>query len=158
MSQTSATELRANGLAFARRGDLVRAQQYLSAAMAKGLDERIAVPEIVKVCIAASRLRAALSFAEPYLARNPDDAGMQYVVGTIHMALGNLGEASERLDGALRADHLMTDALFSMAVLAHERGDTKGARSSLEQYLRDQPNGRYARRAQSMLASLGGES
>ncbi len=154
----SASELRAQGLGFARRGDLVRAQQYLSAAKERGFDERIIIPEIVKVCIASSRLRAALAFGEPYLARNPQDAGMQYVIGTIHMALGNLQEASTHLNGALRAGHLMPDARFSLALVARERGNVELVRTNLKAYLAESPEGRYASRARSMLAQLGGES
>jgi tetratricopeptide (TPR) repeat protein len=158
IASVAASELRAQGLGFARRGDLVRAQQYLSASMAKGFDEGVIVPEIVKVCIASSRLRAALAFAEPYLMRNPEDAGMQYVVGTIHMALGNLQEASAHLDGALRAGSLGEDALFSLALVAEQRGDHEIVRTNLERYLSGSPRGRYASRAKSMLAKLGAGS
>ncbi len=158
ITNVAADELRTSGLAFGRRGDLIRAQQYLSAALEKGYEETVVVPELVKVCIASSRLRAALSFAEPYLAHNPGDAGMQYVVATIHMALGNLREALKRLDGALRADELMTDARYSMAVVAFRQGDLPSARMRLEEYLRFAPKGRYAPHARTMLVSLGGES
>jgi len=158
ISNVEASELRAQGLGFARRGDLVRAQQYLSASMAKGFDEQVVVPELVKVCIASSRLRAALAFAEPYVARHPQDAGMQYVVGTIHMALGNLEEASMHLDGALRSRSLMQDALFSLALVAKARGQISMARENLEKYLARNPKGRYANRAKSMLARLGADS
>lgn len=158
ISRVQASELRAQGLSFARRGDLVRAQQYLSAAMAKGFDERIVVPEIVKVCIAASRLRAALAFAEPYVLNHPEDAGMQYVVGTIHMVLGNLQAASDHLGGALQANRLMKDALFSIALIASERGNTRAARKNLEEYLLARPRGRHAIRAKRMLARMGAES
>jgi tetratricopeptide (TPR) repeat protein len=126
--------------------------------MAKGFDERVVVPELVKVCIASSRLRAALAFAEPYVARNPQDAGMQYVVGTIHMALGNLEEASGHLDGALRSRSLMQDALFSLALVAKARGQFSMARENLEKYLAHNPKGRYASRAKSLLARLGADS
>lgn len=158
IAKVGAAELRAQGLGFARRGDLIRAQQYLSASMAKGFDERIVVPELVKVCIASSRLRAALAFGEPYLARNPEDAGMQYVVGTMHMALGNLQEASSHLDGALRAGNLMGDARFSLALVAEKRGDVEVVRTNLITYLLESPKGRYASRAKSMLAKLGAGS
>ncbi|MCP4446825.1 MAG: hypothetical protein GY811_15975 [Myxococcales bacterium] len=158
IASVEAAELRSQGLGFARRGDLVRAQQYLSAARQKGFDERVVVPELVKVCIAASRLRAALAFAEPYLRRHPGDAGMQYVVGTIHMALGNLHEASNHLSGALFAGHLMTDAAFSLALVAEERGQPELVRAHLQEYLAESPRGRYALRARSMLLSLGADS
>ena len=154
IASIEASELRSQGLAFARRGDLIRAQQYLSAAMQKGFEEKVIVPELVKVCVASSRLRAALAFAEPYLDRHPQDAGMQYVVGTIHMALGNLHSATAHLAGALEPGNLMHDAYFSLAMIAHERGQLERERVKLEQYLGAEPDGRYAAKARTMLKRL----
>ncbi len=154
ISKVSASELRARGLSFARRGDLTRAQQYLSAAQEKGFDETIIVPEIVKVCVAASRLRAALAFAEPYLERHPEDAGMNYVVGTIHLALGNLQRASTHLNGALQPSLIMIDAAYSLALMASEENRPQEARRHLEHYLRVQPEGQFSKRARIMLDRL----
>jgi tetratricopeptide (TPR) repeat protein len=154
ISSVSAGELRAKGLAFARRGDLTRAQQYLSAAQQKGYDESVIVPEIVKICVAASRLRAALAFAEPYLERYPEDAGMKYVVGTIHFALGDLQRATAHLSGALRPSAIMIDAAFSLALIAHDQGQPQEARLHLKRYLKVQPRGRFATRAKHLLAKL----
>lgn len=151
IASTPAAELRSKGLAFARRGDLTRAQQYLSAAQAKGFDEKVIVPELVKICIAASRLRAALAFAEPYVDKHPEDAGMSYVVGTIHLALGNLQRASTHLTGALQPSHIMIDAAYSLALIAFEEGQTVQAREHLEHYLRVQPEGQFANRARNLL-------
>lgn len=153
IASVSASELRRTGLAFARRGDLLRAQQYLSAAHLKGYEETVVVPELVKVCIAASRLRAALEYGESYLQDHPDDAGMSYVIGTIHLALGNLGEASLRLQGALRPAEVMIDAAFSLALIASRRGQLELADEHLRRYLAHKPSGRYALRARAMLST-----
>lgn len=157
IASVPAAELRAKGLAYARHGDLTRAQQYLSAAQLKGFDETVVVPEIVKICVAASRLRAALAFAEPYLERHPEDAGMNYVVGTIHLALGNLHRATSHLNGALRPSAIMIDAAFSLALIAKDQGQPQEARLHLEHYLNLRPRGRYASRAQHLLAQLGAQ-
>lgn len=154
IASVSATDLRARGLAFARRGDLTRAQQYLSAAHQKGYDETVVVPEIVKICVAASRLRAALAFAEPYLQRHPGDTGMNYVVGTIHLALGNLQRATTHLNGALQPSAIMIDAAFSLALIARDQGQPQEARQHLKRYLELEPGGRYATRARHLLATL----
>ena len=154
IASAPASLLRRQGLAYARRGDLVRAQQYLAAAKLKGFEPKIVVPELVKVCVAGSRLRAALQYAEPYLRRNPEDAGMNYVVGTIHIALGNIQRASEHLTGALRADEIMVDAAFSLAVLAAKEGRFEEQRSHLRHYLELRPNGRFSIRAKVMLAKV----
>lgn len=148
-----ASELRNQGLNFARAGDLTRAQQYLAAAYGKGFDEQIVLPEIVKVCVAASRLRAALSYAEPYLDRHPEDAAMSYVVGSIHLALGNLQQASEHLAGALQPGE-MVDAAYSLAVAESRQGQMESARKHLQLYLTKSPQGLYASRAKRLLASL----
>lgn len=154
IASIDASELRAQGLAFARTGDLTRAQQYLAAAYAKGFDESLVLPEIVKVCVAASRLRAALSYAEPYLDRHPNDAGMSYVVGSIHLALGNLQLAAMHLNGALEPTELAIDAAYSLAVVESRQGQPEEARKHLQHYLRIAPKGRYATRAKRLLASL----
>lgn len=151
IATTPAAELRAKGLAYARRGDLTRAQQYLSAAQAKGFDEKVIVPELVKICIAASRLRAALAFAEPYVDKHPEDAGMNYVVGTIHLALGDLQRASSHLTGALQPPHSMIDAAYSLAFIAIEEGRISEARKHLEYYLRAAPEGQFANRAKNLI-------
>jgi tetratricopeptide (TPR) repeat protein len=154
IATTPAAELRAKGLAHARRGDLTRAQQYLSAAQAKGYDEKVIVPELVKICIAASRLRAALAFAEPYVDKHPEDAGMNYVIGTIHLALGDLQRASTHLSGALQPSHIMIDAAYSLALIAIEEGRTSEAREHLEHYLRIAPQGQFATRSKNLLARV----
>ncbi len=154
IASAPASLLRGQGLAYARRGDLVRAQQYLAAAKLKGFDPRIVVPELVKVCVAGSRLRAALLYAEPYLRRHPEDAGMSYVVGTIHIALGNIQRASEHLTGALRGNEIMVDAAFSLAVLAAKEGKIEEERDHLQHYLELRPNGRFSVRAKVMLAKV----
>jgi len=154
IARISADQLRARGLAFARRGDLTRAQQYLSAAKLKGFDERIVVPEIVKICIAASRLRAALAYAEPYLQRHPDDTGLAYVAGTVELALGRVQEARVHLRGALHSDPAMLDAAFSLAMIAKDEGHSDMARQHLQHYLERQPAGRFATRAKRLLAAL----
>ncbi len=154
IASVPAAELRAKGLAYARRGDLTRAQQYLSAAKQKGFDERVVVPEIVKVCVASSRLRAALAFADPYLAKHPEDAGMNYVVGTIHLALGNVQRASSHLSGALQPKIIMIDAAFSLALIAQDNHEPEEARRHFQHYLRVRPKGRYAARATHLLAQL----
>lgn len=149
-----ASELRAQGLDFARSGDLTRAQQYLAAAHAKGFDEGLVLPEIVKVCVAASRLHTALSYAEPYLDRHPGDAAMSYVVGSIHLALGNLQKASGHLNGALEPGELLIDAAYSLALVENRRGRGGLARKHLQHYLSVAPKGRYAVRARKLLASF----
>lgn len=157
IAAVSAAELRTRGLAFARVGDLTRAQQYLGAAQLKGFDSRIIVPELVKICVAASRLRAALLYAEPYLERYPGDVGMRYVVGTLHLALGNLRRAASHLDGALQPGDLMIDAAFSLALAARGDGRRDDVQRHLEHYLRVRPQGRYATRARRILATMGAE-
>ena len=46
---------------------------------------------LVRVCIASSRLRAALGHAEPFLRRHPDAWQLRYLVAAIHLALGAAG-------------------------------------------------------------------
>ena len=53
-------ELYDTGLRLARTGDLLRAEQYVKGAMERGFPVERALPALLKICIAASRLNAAL--------------------------------------------------------------------------------------------------
>src|SRR5262245_47189859 len=60
------------GTLFARAGDVVRAEEYFVSAMNEGYPEERVLPPLLRVCVEAHRLTAALAYAEPYLAREPN--------------------------------------------------------------------------------------
>jgi hypothetical protein len=145
----------AKGVAFARRGDLTRAEQYLSAALLRGHARRPTVIALVRVCVAASRMRVAAHHAESYLREVPDDASMHYIAGTVYVALDQDRAARDHLLAAIGSPRPVSEAAV---VLAEITDSPDRRRELLALYLQRQPEGRLAARAQRELALLAEES
>ncbi len=154
LARTSYETLQAQGIAYANAGDSVRAQQYLSAALLKGAPESVVIPQLVRVCISGSRLRAALQYAQPYVEKHPDDSGMQYVVGAIHRALGDVKEAQVYLHRALNAEKPMEEAAYELSLVGKDLGDVVMQEKFLSMYVERNPKGRYALRSKHRLQEL----
>jgi tetratricopeptide (TPR) repeat protein len=137
----------------ARRGDSVRAEQYLSLALDRGYDAERALPLLLQVCLSSSRLRAALDHAEPYLRDHPDAETLRYLVATIHVGLGQTSEARVELEQLLRANPDSRDAHYLLGILDSD-GDVDSARTHLRAYLDVAPKGDRAPEVRSRLAEL----
>lgn len=146
-------ELFQAGRDAAARGDTVRAEQYLSAAIERGYNRAKALPLLLRVCLSSSRLRAALTHAEPYLRDHPEDDGLRYVVAIIHMGLGKTDEARLDLIELLRHDDQNADAHLLLGIL-ESRSDAVAARDHFRTYLELAPHGEHAGEARSRLAEL----
>jgi hypothetical protein len=57
----SAEDLFREGVAYALRGDTLRAEQYLNASKQRGHDPEAVVTWLVRVCVASSRYQTALT-------------------------------------------------------------------------------------------------
>lgn len=123
----SATGLVARGREAVKRGDAVRAEQYLSMAIDAGADSREVMPLLLEACLASSHLRAALNYAEPYLLDHPQDDALRYLVATIHLGLGQAVPAKRELRLLLERDGINADAHFLLAIIESE-GDASAAR------------------------------
>jgi Flp pilus assembly protein TadD len=149
----SASELFALGMQLAARGDALRAEQYLLLARRAGYPEQRVIVPLVRVCIASSRLRAALGHAEPYLRRHPETWQLRYLVAAIQLALQRPALALGELRRILRARPAAAQAHYLMAVALRDGlGDPDGARASFERYLQHAPRGEHAREALAWLA------
>lgn len=145
--------LYARGVAWARRGDLVRAEQYMALAVRAGYPHERALVALVEACLAASRLRAALVHAEPYLRRRPDAWRVRLLVGAIHAALGDDARARVELERVTTQLPSAVDAHYLLAILLHERlHDTAGAGASFRAYLAHAPHGPHGAEARAWLA------
>ena len=145
VSEASAEELFATGMASASGGDLVRAEQYLAAAGARGYDETKIIGPLVRVCVAASRLRQALLYAQPYLRTHPEDWRLRFVVATIHLGLESVADARRELDRVVLAAPEVPEPHFALATLLRERlHDDAAARPHFERYLSLAPTGAHA--------------
>lgn len=149
----SAAQLFAHGMQLAARGDPLRAEQYLLLAMRAGHPEQQVIVPLVRVCVASSRLRAALGHAQPYLRRHPDAWQLRYLTAAIHLALGQPGAALIELRRILQARPQAAQAHYLAGVALRDGlHDPDAARASFERYLRHAPRGAHAREVLAFLA------
>lgn len=144
------------GKALAAIGDLVRAEQYLTAALERGADEAKVVPTLLRVCLEGKRYRAAIDYGEAYLRKHPKDARLRYLLGTLHYAIGDTSRAREHLAQvtAELPDH--ADAHYALAVVLHDgEHDVVAADKHFRAYVQLAPNGPHADEARAaMLRSV----
>jgi len=141
------------GREAAERGDSVRAEQYLSLALERGYDAGRVLPVLLRVCLASSRLRAALDHAEPYLRDHPEAEALRYLVATIHAGLGQTDEARLALEQLLRTNPNSADAHYLLGILDAD-GHVPSALAHFRAYLDVAPQGEHAAEVRSRLAEL----
>jgi tetratricopeptide (TPR) repeat protein len=145
-------KLLARGRAFARVGDLTRAEQYLAAALDAGADVGVALPMLLRVCIAEQRYRAAITYAEPYLKKRPEDTRLRFVIASLYSTIGETVIAQEHLEKVVKAQPENAEVHFAMGMLALESdGDMVTADGHFREYLRLEPQGPHAAEARSHL-------
>jgi len=141
------------GREAADRGDSVRAEQYLSLALERGYDESRVLPVLLRVCLASSRLRAALDHAEPYLRDHPEAEALRYLVATIHAGLGQTEDARLDLGQLLRTNPNSGDGHYLLGILDSDT-DASSAHAHFRSYLDVAPQGEHAAEVRSRLAEL----
>jgi tetratricopeptide (TPR) repeat protein len=140
------------GKAFARIGDLTRAEQYLSAALDEGADPRVVLPLLMRVCVESGRLRVAIRHADDFLKRHPDDTRLRYLLGTLYAAVGEPANARRQFEQVLERDPDNADAHYALAMLARDvDGDYARADHHFREYLRLNPSGPHAQEARGSL-------
>lgn len=150
-----AAELYRRGIALGHAGDLIRAEQYLAAAIDRGYPAEEALPPLLRVCVASSRLRAALGHAEPYLQRHPEAWSLRYLVASIHLGIGNVEEARSSLERVISDAPDQPDAYFLLGVVLRDGvGDRPAAARRFERYLELAPNGAHVSEAKAALVAL----
>jgi tetratricopeptide (TPR) repeat protein len=129
----------------ASRGDLLRAEHYLSAARRKGYDEAAVVYWLVRVCISGGRYQSALGHAADYLRKHPSHWSLRLVVASIYEALGDFARARSELELIVRAQPDQALPRYRLAVLYRAwLSDTELARPHLQAYLALSPDGPHA--------------
>lgn len=156
VANVRASELYEQGLALAERGDLVRAEQYLGAAMQQGYPERVAIARIVDVCVLASRFRVALAYADPYLERNPGDWSLRFVVATVLEGIGDAVRAERELRRVIEQAPDVAAPRFALGrMLADRDPASPEAEAHFRRYLELEPQGRHAFEVQERLRPRG---
>lgn len=151
LDTVTAEQLYAQGVQLGRAGDLVRAEQYIAAAIDRGYPEERALPTLMAVCVEASRLSAALGYAEPFLARHPTHWPLRLLVASIYMGLDQHERARDELRRVLQdapADAEPPEAHYFLGVLHRDRfDDLETAREHFRRYLALAPDGPHRHEA-----------
>jgi len=155
LTTATPSELYETGIRYANQGDFVRAEQYLSSAIDRGYSEAEALPQLVKVCLVSSRYRSALSYALPYLDRNPDAWRLRYLVASIHLGIGD-GEAARReLETVVQQVPDSAQPRYLLAVVLRDSvGQPDAARVHFERYLELDPEGDHGAEVRASLRKL----
>jgi hypothetical protein len=136
------------GNQLAESGDSIRAEQYLSAAMARGYPEGEVIPRLMEVCVQASRLSAALSYAEPYLDRHEREWPLRMLVATIQMSLNHTSTARVNLERVLEQVPDEPEPHYLMGVLLRDRLSERAASNEhFARYIELAPDGRHVSEA-----------
>lgn len=139
-----------------RRGDLVRAAQYFESALAEHPEDGRILRSVLRVCVAAGRMRQALRHAEHYLHRHPRDWRLRQLVATLQSSVGEFADAQLQLREVVRQQPAEPLPQYLLAVLLWEQAkDGTSASIHFTRYLRLAPNGRHAPQARAALARLG---
>jgi hypothetical protein len=80
-------KLTAKGDMAAAVGDLTRAEQYFSAALAAGGDSALLTRRLLRVCVGDHRYQMAAGYAEDHLRHYPDDVEVRRVLLAIQTGL-----------------------------------------------------------------------
>lgn len=145
------------GVFHAGRGDLIRAEQYLSAARERGYDPSTAVYWLVRVCVSAGRYHSALRHSASYLRGHPDSWGLRLVVASIYEALGDFHEAQLNLERIVASEPQYALAHYRLAMLYHRRTPLpERALPHLRAYLQLAPHGPHVAEARILVAELAG--
>ena len=138
----------------AQRRDLLRAEQYLTAARQRGYDEARTTYWLVRVCISAGRYHSALRHAAQRLDRNPYEWRLRLVVASLHEALGDRERAQSELENVVRSRPGEPLPRYRLAILYREDPVlSERASEHLSRYLALDPRGVHAQEVRAMLSS-----
>ncbi len=145
LDQIEAAQLFRYGNMLAESGDSIRAEQYLSAAMERGYPDTEVLPRLLEVCISASRLSAALSYAEPYLERHQEEWPLRLLVASLQMSLNQNALARTNIERVLETVPDEAEPHYLMGVLLRDRyTDTDASNAEFRRYLELAPGGNHA--------------
>ena len=136
-----------------RRGDTVRAEQYLALAFNKGDSPGKVLPGLLQACIEGSRLRAALGYAETYARAHPERYSLRYLVATILVSLGQSHDAVVELEALVQDNPRHPMAHYLLGVLWSEN-DAATAEGHFQSYLRLKSQGARAAEVRGHLRRL----
>jgi Tfp pilus assembly protein PilF len=140
------------GLAFARSGDSIRGEQYLSAALEEGADPNQALLPLMELCIKAGRFEAAAQYGEAYRRDIAAKRELTMLLSGLYLSLDQDEKAIEQLEQVARdyPDLALAHLLLARLLRQQER-DLEQADAHFRGYLRLEPDGVYAAEARASL-------
>jgi tetratricopeptide (TPR) repeat protein len=120
LAEISPDQLYAQGELLARNGEVLRSEEYLSAALQRGYPAQKVLPLLLKVCLAASRLGAALNYARPYLQLHPEDYHLRYLVAAVQFGQSRPDEAARELRRVLQQQPDFAQAHYLLDVILRD--------------------------------------
>ena len=151
---TTPAELERRGLALARAGDDVRAEQYLVTAIERGLPEERAIGPLLQVCVGASRYGAALHHARHFRDHHPDAWQPGLVVVALEGAIGDADQARADLEQLVARWPAEPEPRFALAEAYADDGDRRLAAREYGRYLELAPGGAHASTARARRRQL----
>lgn len=138
--------------AASRMGDNLRAQQYLTAALRAGADERTVVPRLLALYVEDGQYRLAIDAAEHFMRRHPEARDVRLLLSTLYTAVGENDRAIAGYERILDATPGDAYAHFALASLLHDQGGASlRADEHFRAYLALAPEGEHAAEARGLL-------
>jgi tetratricopeptide (TPR) repeat protein len=135
-----------------RRGDPLRAQQYVLAARKAGADADKTLPWLLRLYIQDNQYRAAIEAAKEQLRHHPEQSELRMLLAGLYEATDLDVAAVEQYERVLVTRPSDAHAHFAMATLLHENGHEPGrADEHFRAYLALEPQGANAAQARSLL-------
>lgn len=138
--------------ALDQRGDVVRAEQYWTLALAQGAQAKLVLPKLMAAFVRDRQYRLALQYASEHLRKHPSDAKLRLLAGAIYEAVGNYPAAVQNYETVLSQEPERSEVHFFLAeALRSSGGDRARADLHYRKYLELEPHGTYAERAEATL-------
>lgn len=142
----------ARGRAFAAVGDQTRAEQYLTGALDAGGDPKVILPVLLTVLIDGKRYRLAIDLIEDQLKTQPNATQLRFLVGTLHLAVGEPDLARKRLEEVLESTRPEPEAHYALGVLYRDNdNDLLRADMHFRAYIKLKPDGAHVQDARASL-------
>lgn len=143
------------GVSLAVRGDLTRAEQYLSAALHAGYEPSSTLAALLATCVRAGRLRSALSYGSSYLAEHPRDTSLRLFMASLYWVLRDATHAEQALRTVLIEQETLAEAHYLLALVVSGRDHAaREAQHHYRRYLELSPAGPHAEEARAAAATL----
>jgi Tfp pilus assembly protein PilF len=130
----------------------MRAEQYLTAALAGGASEKRLLPLLLRACIADERYRSATQYLEEHLRRHPTEHNARFLLASLYLGLDQIELAKKELEVVLGTNPDHAEAHYALATLLRDAtASHREADFHFRAYLALRPTGVHAEEARGSL-------